>query len=235
MPVLPFSHHDTPYTLAPSKIIGVGLNYREHISEQHMQSVRGFDAGIPTEPVIFSKTPNVLIGHGDPIPLARAPGDAEDARPRIDYEAELAFVVKDDCRNVPVEKALDHILGYTCMNDVSRRDIQKGDVSGWFRGKSFDGFGPVGPVLVPAEEIPDPQDLEIRCRLNGKVVQEAHTGQMIFTVAELLSYLSHNFTMKAGDLVATGTPSGVGPLTGDDVVEVEIEGIGVLRNPVIQT
>jgi len=152
--------------------------------------------------------------------------------PRIDYEAELAFIVKNKCRNIPPSEAYDNIYGFTCMNDVSQRNIQSSDKSGWFRGKSFDTFGPVGPQVVLMKDIGDPQNLEIRCRLNGAVVQSGNTRDMIFPIKELFSFITHNFTLYPGDLVLTGTPSGVGPIRAGDVVEVEIEKIGILRNPV---
>jgi 2-keto-4-pentenoate hydratase/2-oxohepta-3-ene-1,7-dioic acid hydratase in catechol pathway len=229
---LPVLHQSGTYRLRPSKILGIGLNYLDHVREDSMREVRGFQAEVPAEPVVFAMTPNVLIPNGAPVILPRFVEACGFASPRVDYEAELAFVVKDRCKNVPESEALAHVLGYTCMNDVTQRNLQKGDASGWFRGKSLDSFGPVGPVLAPAELIPDPQNLSICCRLNGGVVQQYSTRQMIFSVAQLLSFLSRNFTLEAGDLITTGTPSGVGPLAHGDVVEVEIEGIGVLRNPV---
>lgn len=246
MVVLPILGSDSSYGLSPQKIIAIGLNYREHIDES--PSILAAEAkaraaggalaaasrAAPPEPVLFAKTPNVLIGPGEAIPipssfLARYSLQG----PRTDYEAELAVVIGRRCRKVPVEAALDYVLGYTCFNDVSQRDVQNSDRSGWFRGKSFDGFGPIGPVIAPASAIPDPQRLAIRCRLNGRVVQESSTGAMIFGVAELVSFISHNFTLEPGDVIATGTPSGVGPLSPGDQVEVEIEGIGALSNPVI--
>jgi len=127
---------------------------------------------------------------------------------------------------------MEHILGFTCFNDVSQRNLQRGDKSGWYRGKSLDTFGPIGPVIVSPEVIGDVQNLDIQTRLNGKVVQQANTRHMIFTVLRLVAFISKNFTLEAGDVISTGTPSGVGPLADGDVVEVEIEGIGVLRNPV---
>lgn len=229
---LPVLHQSKPYRLQPSKILGIGLNYLDHVREERMKEVRGFQADVPKEPVVFAMTPNVLIPNGAPILLPRFVAAYGFENPQVDYEAELAFVVKDRCKNVPENEALSHILGYTCMNDVTQRNLQKADASGWFRGKSLDTFGPVGPLLVPAECIPDPQNLSIRCRLNGAVVQQSSTRHMIFSVAQLLSFLSHNFTLEAGDLVTTGTPAGVGPLVPGDVVEVEIEGIGILSNPV---
>lgn len=233
MPIdLPILNRTGTYSLSPSKILGIGLNYLDHVQEDSMKEVRGFQAEVPAEPVVFAMTPNVLIASGEPILLPAFVEAYGFQQPRVDYEAELAFVVKDRCRNVPESGALEHILGYTCMNDVTQRNLQKGDASGWFRGKSLDSFGPVGPALVLAEDVPDPQNLGIRCRLNGKTVQQSNTRNMIFSVAHLLSFLSRNFTLEPGDLITTGTPSGVGPLTHGDIVEVEVDGIGILRNPV---
>jgi 2-keto-4-pentenoate hydratase/2-oxohepta-3-ene-1,7-dioic acid hydratase in catechol pathway len=222
------------YEVRPTKIIALGLNYREHIAESHSVRVQGFTNEVPTEPVLFPKTPNVLIGPGEPIVIPSFLERYKFDNPRVDHEAELAFIVRDRCKNVAPDQAMGHILGFTCMNDVSQRNVQTGDRSGWFRGKSFDTFGPIGPVVVPAEEIGDPQNLEIRCRLNGQVTQSSNTRQMIFPVTEILSFVSRNFTLEPGDIILTGTPSGVSPLRHGDVVEVEIEKIGVLRNPVVE-
>jgi 2-keto-4-pentenoate hydratase/2-oxohepta-3-ene-1,7-dioic acid hydratase in catechol pathway len=127
---------------------------------------------------------------------------------------------------------MQHVLGFTCFNDISQRNIQNGDRSGWFRGKSFDTFGPIGPRLVLREDIGDPSSLEIQTRLNGTVVQHSTTAKMIFAIPEIVAYVSRNFTLETGDIIVTGTPKGIGPLTAGDTVEVEIEGIGVLSNPV---
>ncbi len=222
------------YEVSPSKIVAIGLNYREHIAESHSVKVRGFEPEIPAEPILFPKTPNVLVGPGEAIIIPKFLQEYNFDSIRVDHEAELAFIVKDRCKNVPAERAMDHILGFTCMNDVSQRNIQTSDKSGWFRGKSLDTFGPIGPEVVLTEDIGDPQALDITCRLNGKVVQDSNTRQMIFSVAELLAFISKNFTLEAGDIVATGTPSGVGPIKGGDTVEVEVEKIGILSNPVVQ-
>lgn len=220
------------YTVAPSKIIALGMNYRDHIAESDKLTVQGFTKDIPQEPVLFPKTPNVLIGTEQPIvipAIARSYG-FEDFR--VDYEAELAFFVLDRCKDVEPEDAWKHIYGFTCFNDVSQRNIQNSDRSGWFRGKSFDTFGPIGPCVVCLEDLGDPGELKIECRVNGKTVQSSYTRYMIFSIPDTLAFVSRNFTLEAGDLICTGTPSGVGPLRTGDVVEVEIEGIGVLRNPV---
>lgn len=231
---LPVANRSESYELHPSKIIAMGLNYRDHIAESASVRVQGFTHDIPKEPVLFPKTPNVLIPSGEPIVIPsflRAYGFDD---PRVDYEGELAFIVADRCKNVPVEEVYDHIFGYTCMNDVSQRNLQNGDRSGWWRGKSLDTFGPIGPCIVLSAEIGDPQSLDLRCRLNGKVVQESNTRQMIFGIREMFAFISRNFTLEEGDIITTGTPSGVGRITQGDVVEVEVEKIGVLRNPVLE-
>ncbi len=211
----------------PQKIVCVGLNYRDHAAES--------GAPIPREPVLFSKYPTALIGAGDAIVIP--PVSA-----KVDYEAELVIVVGKRGRNLTADQARAHIAGYTVGHDVSARDWQlEKDGKQWMVGKTFDTFAPVGPVLVTADEVPDPHNLPIRLRLNGQTMQDSNTRQMVFTVAEVLAYLSVVFTLEPGDLVFTGTPPGVGfarkpPvfLKGGDVVEVEIEGLGVLRNPVVQ-
>jgi len=220
------------YTVRPSKIIALGLNYHAHIAESHSVKVQGFTGEVPEEPILFAKTPNVLIGPEEPIMLPAFSDRYGFENPRIDYEAELAFIVKDRCKNVSAAEAYEHIYGYTCFNDVSFRNLQTGDRSGWFRGKSLDTFGPIGPRIVLAQDLKDPQSLSIQCRLNGKVVQDSNTSAMIFPIREILAFVSMCFTLEAGDIIATGTPGGVGPLASGDVVEVEVGGIGVLRNPV---
>lgn len=209
-------------------IFCIGLNYRAHAAET--------GAEIPQHPVVFMKPTTALNHPGQAIPL---PAACEHG-PEVDYEAELAVVIGRRARNVTVATALDYVLGYTCANDVSARRWQKQAGGGqWVRGKSFDGFCPLGPVLVTADEIPDPQNLTIRCRLNGEQVQTGHTSDMIFSVAEIIAFLSRDTTLLPGTVICTGTPPGVGfarnpPifLAPGDRVEVEIEGIGVLENPV---
>jgi len=219
-------------TLQPSKIICLGLNYRDHIRESRSVNVRNFTDEIPGEPILFPKTPNVLIGPGDPIVLPALLESYRFEECRTDYEGELALVMADRIKDVPPETALDHVLGFTCFNDVSQRNFQRRDKSGWFRGKSLDTFGPVGPVIVPPSAIGDPQNLRIQTRLNGRLVQDSNTRHMIFSLAETVSFISRNFTLEPGDIISTGTPSGVGALAPGDVVEVEIENIGILKNPV---
>jgi 2-keto-4-pentenoate hydratase/2-oxohepta-3-ene-1,7-dioic acid hydratase in catechol pathway len=231
---LPIANRAESYEVCPSKLIALGLNYREHIAESCTVKVQGFSDEIPKEPVLFPKTPNVLIGPDVPIVIPRFLREYHFKEPRVDYEAELALIIKDRCKDVPAAEALEHVLGFTCMNDVSQRNLQTGDRSGWFRGKSLDTFGPIGPRIVPAEEIGDPQALDIQCRLNGNIVQSANTRVMIFSIPEIIAFISKNFMLMPGDIILTGTPSGVGPLHHGDVVEVEIQKIGILKNPVIE-
>jgi len=234
MVLLPVLGKPQSYQVNPSKIIALGLNYHSHIAESHSVKVRGFTGEVPKEPILFPKTPNVLIGPGEPIviPAFLLEYGFEDLR--TDYEAELAVIIGKKCRNIKHDEAFENVLGYTCMNDVSQRNIQTGDPSGWFRGKSLDTFGPVGPQIVLQEDIGDPQKLRIQCRLNGRTVQDASTAQMIFPVDDVIAFISKNFTLMPGDIIATGTPSGVGRIHNGDVVEIEIEMIGVLSNPVIE-
>lgn len=208
----------------PGKIVCIGLNYRDHVQES--------GAEVPERPLLFSKYGTSVIGPGDAIEL---PAFTKE----VDYEAELGVVIGTTARNAPVVSALDHVFGYTCVNDVSARDLQFADGQ-WARGKSLDTFCPVGPWIVTSDEVPDPQTLALRCEVNGRVLQDSSTGEMIFSVAELVSYVSQGITLEPGDLIATGTPAGVGftrtpPvfLQPGDTVTVSIEGIGSLTNPVV--
>ncbi|MGA2225608.1 MAG: fumarylacetoacetate hydrolase family protein [Syntrophobacteraceae bacterium] len=234
MVLLPVSGKSQSYQVNPSKIIALGLNYHSHIGECHTVKISGVTDKVPQEPLLFSKTTNVLIGPGEPIVIPAFLLDYGFEDLRTDYEAELAIVMGKRCRNVTPDEAFEHVLGYTCMNDVSQRNIQHGDRSGWFRGKSLDTFGPIGPRIVLHEEIGDPQNLHIQCRLNGVTVQDANTAQMIFPMTELIAFISKHFTLMPGDIIATGTPGGVGRIHNGDVVEIEIEKIGVLSNPVVE-
>ncbi len=219
-------------TINPSKIICLGLNYLDHIEESVSQNVKGIEKTIPKEPVLFNKTPNVITGHECDIIIPAIIDNYTFYNVRTDYEAELAIVIGKKCKNISKEQANDYIFGYTCMNDVSQRNLQMSEKGGWFRGKSFDTFGPIGPVIVKKEDIGDPQNLNISCRLNGKTVQSSNTGYMIFKIPEIVSFISKNFTLNQGDIIMTGTPSGVGPLKEGDVVEIDIENIGILKNKV---
>ena len=213
-----------PAVTAPSKIIAIGLNYLNHARETGNE--------VPKAPMSWCKYTSSLIGSGDPIEYR--PSDST----KIDYECELAFVIGRRARDVARENALEHVFGYTCCNDVTARDHQRAE--GQFaRSKSFDTFTPLGPVIVTADEIDDPQKLMIRTRLNGEVMQEESTGDMIFGCAELIAYLSRFMTLEPGDVVSTGTPSGVGVarkppvyMKDGDTVEIEIDGIGTLENRV---
>ena len=211
----------------PPKIVCVGLNYRDHAEES--------GASIPKEPVLFSKFTTALTSHEEAIVLPPVSNE-------VDYEAELVIVIGQRGRWLSEQAALEHIAGYTIGHDVSARDWQlKKDGKQWLAGKTFDTFAPLGPVFVTKDEIGDPQNLDITLRLNGTTMQDSNTGRMIFSVGQIVSYLSQIVTIEPGDLIFTGTPSGVGftrkpPvfLKGGDVVEVEIERIGVLRNFVVQ-
>ena len=208
----------------PSKIIGIGLNYEDHANET--------GADRPEKPIVFAKYPNTIIGPGEAI---RIPSITEKA----DYEAELAVVIGRPAKNVSESEALDYVYGYMNCNDVSSRDLQFSEGGQWTRSKSIDTFAPIGPYLVTRDEVPDPQNLSIRCILNGDVMQDGTTSDMIFSVAELISFLSRGMTLMPGDVIATGTPAGVGfardPevfLKAGDEVTIEIEGLGSLTNPV---
>ncbi|MEO1007156.1 MAG: fumarylacetoacetate hydrolase family protein [Planctomycetota bacterium] len=217
-------------------IVAVGRNYADHAKE--MSS--GAPVEPPAHPTVFAKSPASAILHGEDIVIPYACLDEATGGEQVDYEAELAVVVGRDAKDVAAGDALDHVLGYCCANDVSARWWQKHGAGGQFvRGKSFDTFCPLGPRLTPTGDAPDPQSLAITCRLNGEVMQHAHTSDMIFPVAEVIARLSQGATLPAGTVILTGTPSGVGAartpprfLRDGDVVEVEIEGLGTLRNGV---
>ena len=206
----------------PGKIVAIGRNYREHAIEEGVEP--------PPAPLIFAKWPTAVVGTGADIRWDPA------LTAQVDYEAELAVVIGRRARRIDPADALAHVFGYTCLNDVSARDIQFGDGQ-WVRGKSLDTFCPMGPVLVTADEIGDPQDLAISCTVGDERVQEARTSAMYFGIAEIISYCSRSFTLEPGDVIATGTPGGVGVfrdpprfLADGDRVVVEIERIGRLEN-----
>ncbi len=203
-----------PITFAPSKIVGIGQNYRAHAAEM--------GKGIPSEPLMFLKPPSALCGDGAPI--GRPAGYA-----RVDHEAELGVIIGTRARRIRRADALAHVLGYVCVNDVTVRDLQAKDGQ-WTRAKGFDSFCPVGPRLVSGL---DPADLRILCRVDGVVRQDSRTSDLIFDVPTLIAFVSQHMTLEPGDLISTGTPAGVGNLVPGNVVEIEIEGIGVLRNPVV--
>jgi len=226
--VLPVARWLAP--VEPVNIFAIGLNYRAHAEET--------GAAIPDNPIVFMKPTTAVAGPGDPIPLPRACEHG----PEVDYEAELAVLIGRAARDVSPADALSYVWGYTCANDVSARRWQRHGGGGqWIRGKSFDGFCPLGPALVTGDEIPDPQSLSLTCTLNGERVQAGYTGDMIFSVAELIAFLSRDTTLLPGTLILTGTPPGVGVarnpprfLAHGDRVVVEIQGIGALENPVVQ-
>ena len=210
-------------TYIPGKIICVGMNYRSHIKEQ--------DGRFPEKPVLFSKAKSCIIKNKEPVIY---PKEIKE----LDYEVELAVVVGRKMKNIPEDKVSDYIYGYTIMNDITARDIQKNE-SQWYRAKSFDTFGPVGPVIVSKSEIPDPGNLNLKSYVNGELRQNGNTLDMIFGVYELISYISRSITLEAGDLISTGTPSGVGifmkekkMLNPGDIVICEIEKIGRLENKI---
>jgi 2-keto-4-pentenoate hydratase/2-oxohepta-3-ene-1,7-dioic acid hydratase in catechol pathway len=209
----------------PGKVVAVGLNYLGHATEQQQQA--------PSEPLVFAKLPSAVVGHG-----AEIVWDPALAR-QVDAEAELAVVIGRRARHVSVADALDYVLGYTACNDVSARDLQAADGQ-WVRAKSLDTFCPMGPVLVTADELPDPSGLRIECRVNGTSMQSASTADMHFSVGQLISWCSASFTLEPGDVIATGTPPGVGVfrdppvfLQPGDRVRCEIEGIGLVENPIV--
>ncbi|WP_309134344.1 fumarylacetoacetate hydrolase family protein [Cellulomonas sp.] len=198
-----------------SKIIGVGRNYADHAQELGNE--------VPSAPLLFLKPNTSVIGPDDPIVLP-------DWTERVDHEAELAVVIGKVTKDVTPERALDHVFGFTVANDVTARDVQKSDAQ-WTRGKGFDTSCPLGPWVVPGLDV---DDLRVQARVNGETRQDGRTSQMIFDTAYLVSYASEVFTLLPGDVILTGTPAGVGPVDHRDVVEVEVEEIGVLRNPVVR-
>jgi 2-keto-4-pentenoate hydratase/2-oxohepta-3-ene-1,7-dioic acid hydratase in catechol pathway len=206
----------------PGKIVAAGVNYASHGAEQSREA--------PDRPVLFAKLPTSVIGHGGEIRWSTRLTQA------VDFEAELAVVIGRTCRRVDESAALAYVAGYTCLNDVSARDLQYSDKQ-FVRGKSLDTFCPMGPWLVTADEIPDPQALRVRCLVNGEVMQDASTSEMVFGVASLVSFCSQAFTLEPGDVIATGTPAGVGwfrepkrMLRDDDEVVVDIDHVGRLVN-----
>jgi 2-keto-4-pentenoate hydratase/2-oxohepta-3-ene-1,7-dioic acid hydratase in catechol pathway len=209
----------------PEKVLCIGLNYREHAAEGDLQ--------LPTSPIVFAKFQNALVGDGGDIHLPA--GNAA----MVDFEGELAVVIGRRAHGVEESEALEYVAGYMPFNDVSARDLQLASPQ-WTMGKAFDTSGPCGPALVTTDEIPDPQALALRTVLNGDVVQDASTREMIFSVAELVSYISSLITLVPGDIIATGTPAGVGHvrtpplyLRAGDTIAVEIEGLGLLTNTVV--
>lgn len=212
---LPFTGTPLLAPCQPSKIVCVGKNYYDHAME--------LGDTVPERPILFLKGPNTV---NDPEGKIAAPSFVK----RLDYEGELAFVIRKRARNVPPEAAGAYILGYTCFNDVTARDVQSDDVQ-WTRAKTMDGFAPVGPWVT--DEV-DPADLKVETRLNGAVRQSSRTSKMMHDIPRLLAFITASMTLMPGDVVATGTPAGIGPMVPGDVVEVEIEGVGLLRNTVME-
>lgn len=196
----------------PTKIICIGRNYADHAEE--LENV------VPDRPLLFLKTPNCLSGHNDTIKLL--PDKKE-----IDHEAELAVVIKEQCRNVSSEEAMDYVLGYTCLNDVSNREDQRIEKN-WIRGKAFDNSAPVGPILASPDLVPD--DASIMLKKNGEIQQDSDISKMVFSVPELIEEITKYMTLERGDMIATGTPAGVGPIEDGDRIDISIEGIGTLTN-----
>jgi 2-keto-4-pentenoate hydratase/2-oxohepta-3-ene-1,7-dioic acid hydratase in catechol pathway len=219
----PSRYREVP-PVRPGKIVAIGLNYQDHVDETGSEA--------PDSPLIFAKFPSTVVGDGDEIVFD--PGLAR----RVDWEVELAVVVARSARHVPMAEALDFVFGYSVANDVSARDLQFADGQ-WIRGKSLDTFCPIGPVVVTADEVPDPQRLNLGTRVNGEPVQQSNTSKMIFSAAEIISFCSRSFTLDPGDVILTGTPWGCGEfmdpvrsLEDGDLVETEVEGIGMLSNTV---
>ncbi|HDQ44311.1 MAG TPA: FAA hydrolase family protein [bacterium] len=207
----------------PSKIVAIGRNYRAHVRELNHR--------MPTEPVFFCKASSALIPHEKHIEI---PSWLDT---RVDHEAELGLVIGKTTRNVTESEAMDHVAGYTIVNDVTARAMQKGDIDAgnpWFRSKSIDTFCPVGPCLVPADAMPDPQNLDITLTVNGEVRQNDNTKNMIFPIPRLVSEVGRYMTLYPGDIIATGTPEGVGPIKDGDEIEISITGLGTLKNTVKQ-
>ncbi len=198
----------------PGKVLAIGLNYRAHAAE--------LSRPLPEEPLLFLKPPSAVIGPQTPIVLPTL-------SQRVDYEAELAVVIGRRCRNVNRDEAMSYVLGYSCANDVTARDLQRRDGQ-WSRSKGFDTFCPLGPWIVTDL---DAGNLEVTCRVNGAVRQHGSTSDLIFPVPVLIEYIAAVMTLEPGDVLLTGTPSGIGPLQAGDVVEVEVAGVGILRNPVV--
>ncbi len=198
----------------PSKIVCVGLNYADHAEEEGMD--------IPDRPLLFLKPPNTLAAHGDTITLPRG-------KESVEFEAEIAVVIGEQCRDVDADDAMDVVKGFTCLNDVSNRDDQRVEQN-WIRGKAFDGAAPVGPVIATPDEVPD--DASVSLRLNGETKQSSSRAEFIFSIPELIEEITRYLTLEPGDIISTGTPAGVGPLSDGDTVEVEIEGVGVLEHDV---
>jgi len=214
-------------TIHPTKIICLGRNYLDHIQETK--------APIPTEPVFFVKTLNTLVTNNDPIIYPKLLYENPNYN-RVDHEVELAFIIFQTARKITVENAFNYIRGYTIFLDITARKMQISDRNlklPWYRSKNFDSFAPIGPEIVSCHEIEDPHNLTIQLKVNGELRQFSNTKHMLFKIPEILEYLSRFITLKAGDIVATGTPSGVSPIKPGDIIEASIEKIGTIEHEVI--
>jgi len=223
-PAVPLAEVALGAPLRPGKLIGIGLNYRDHAAET--------GAALPTEPLLFAKLNTAVTGPEGPVV---APGYTDE----LDYEGELAVVIGRPARGVPEDRALEHVFGYAIMDDVTARDRQRTEPQ-WVRGKGGDTFGPFGPWVTTADEVPDPQDLGIRTWVNGELRQDGSTRDMVFSVRELVSYCSRQFTLEPGDVITTGTPAGVGTgrrppvyLRPGDRVRIEVDRLGAIEHPVV--
>jgi 5-oxopent-3-ene-1,2,5-tricarboxylate decarboxylase / 2-hydroxyhepta-2,4-diene-1,7-dioate isomerase len=213
--------YDVNPPVAPGKIIALGQNYLAHVREMGHQ--------VPREPVLFGKWPSTVIGHEEPILKPDWIG-------RMDFEGELAVVIGTDAWRVPASKAMQYIAGFTCLNDVTARDLQSDHIAHslpWMISKNFETFSPIGPCLLVREAVEEPIAIQVQSRVNGKLLQDGNTGDFIFDIPTVIEYITRRMKLEAGDIISTGTPKGVGPLDPGDIVEITCEGIGTLTNPVV--
>lgn len=213
--------------IEPTKIICLGRNYLDHIKETN--------APIPTEPVFFVKTPNTLITDNQPIIYPKILYESQENN-RVDHEVELAFIMFQTGKNIAARFAFDYIQGYTIFLDMTARNMQISDRNiklPWYRSKNFDTFGPIGPEIIPCSDIEDPHNLNIQLKVNGELRQKSNTKHMLFKIPEILEYISKFVTLKRGDIIATGTPSGIKPIVPGDIIEASIEKIGKIIHEVI--
>ncbi|MCK4371176.1 MAG: fumarylacetoacetate hydrolase family protein [Candidatus Lokiarchaeota archaeon] len=214
-------------TIYPTKIICLGRNYIDHAKEMKAQ--------VPKNPIFFVKTVNTLVADGDPIIYPKILYNNQDYN-QVDHEVELAFIISQNCKNIQAEHGYEYVEGYTIFLDITARKMQISDRNinlPWYRSKNFDSFGPIGPRIVNFNGIEDPHNLNIQLKINGEIRQQSNTKHMIFKIPEILEYLSKFITLSLGDIVATGTPSGVGPIQPEDIIEASIEKIGTITHKVI--
>jgi 2-keto-4-pentenoate hydratase/2-oxohepta-3-ene-1,7-dioic acid hydratase in catechol pathway len=215
------------HTIEPTKIICLGRNYVDHAKEMKSE--------VPKNPVFFVKTVNTLVTDGNPIIYPKILYNNQEFK-QVDHEVELAFIISQVCKNIQSEHAYDYIEGYSVFLDITARKMQLRDRNinlPWYRSKNFDSFGPIGPRIAPLSEIIDPHNLNIQLKINGVVKQQSNTKHMIFKIPETLAFLSKYLTLYSGDIVATGTPSGVGPIQLGDIIEASIEQIGTIKHTVV--